>query len=179
MINRKRRKFRFAPGGHSSFCSFVNSFVHVVMYSYYGLAAIGPSMAPYIWWKKYITKLQLTQFIIVFTHCFQLLFRECDYPRIFMSYIGFYSVLFLFMFSDFYVKAYRKSLADAKSALSAKSMISESESKSDVGNLSNGSSSSSKLSQNIVPLETVHQNHSLESSKVPQKSLNQVIKKLM
>ena len=98
---------RFAPGGHSSFCSFVNSFVHVIMYTYYGMAAIGPSMAPFIWWKKYITKLQLVQFVIVFTHCFQLLFRECDYPRIFMAYIGLYSVLFLCMFSDFYKKAYK------------------------------------------------------------------------
>lgn len=40
---------RFAPGGHSSFVSFVNSFVHVIMYLYYGLAACGPQMAPYIW----------------------------------------------------------------------------------------------------------------------------------
>lgn len=75
---------RFAPGGHSSFCSFVNSFVHVVMYTYYGLAAIGPHLQPYLWWKKYITRLQLTQFVLVLLHCFQLLFRDCDYPRIFM-----------------------------------------------------------------------------------------------
>lgn len=99
---------RFAPGGHSSFCSFVNSFVHVVMYSYYGLSALGPHMQKYLFWKKYITKIQLTQFMLVMGHSFQLLFRECDYPRIFMAYIGFYSILFMFMFSDFYIKAYRK-----------------------------------------------------------------------
>lgn len=79
------------------------------MYSYYGLAAIGPHLQPYLWWKKYITKLQLTQFVLVMTHCFQLLFRDCDYPRIFMIYISFYAVLFLFMFSDFYTKAYTSS----------------------------------------------------------------------
>lgn len=38
-----------------------NSFVHVVMYAYYGLSAIGPQMRPYLWWKRYITKLQLVR----------------------------------------------------------------------------------------------------------------------
>ena len=37
----------------------LNSFVHTVMYAYYGLSAIGPHMRPYLWWKRYITKLQL------------------------------------------------------------------------------------------------------------------------
>lgn len=99
---------RYAPGGHSSFCSFVNSFVHVIMYAYYGLAALGPHMQPYLFWKKYITTIQLTQFVTVTAHSFQLLFRECDYPRIFMAYIGFYSVLFFFMFNEFYAQAYKK-----------------------------------------------------------------------
>lgn len=38
-----------------------NSFVHVIMYAYYGLSAIGPQMRPYLWWKRYITKLQLVR----------------------------------------------------------------------------------------------------------------------
>ena len=38
---------------------FLNSFVHVIMYSYYLLAALGPQVQKYLWWKKYITKLQL------------------------------------------------------------------------------------------------------------------------
>ena len=29
------------------------------MYIYYGLAAMGPSVQPYLWWKKYLTKLQV------------------------------------------------------------------------------------------------------------------------
>jgi len=37
----------------------VNSFIHTLMYVYYGLAAIGPSMQKYLWWKRYMTKLQL------------------------------------------------------------------------------------------------------------------------
>ena len=29
------------------------------MYGYYGLAAIGPHMQKYLWWKKYLTMIQL------------------------------------------------------------------------------------------------------------------------
>jgi len=39
----------------------VNSFIHTLMYVYYGLAAIGPSMQKYLWWKRYMTKLQLVR----------------------------------------------------------------------------------------------------------------------
>ena len=37
----------------------INSAVHVIMYGYYCLAAFGPHMQKYLWWKKYITKIQL------------------------------------------------------------------------------------------------------------------------
>ena len=34
---------KFIPGGHASFFGLLNSFVHIVMYSYYMLAAMGPA----------------------------------------------------------------------------------------------------------------------------------------
>ena len=37
----------------------MNSFVHVVMYAYYGLSAFGPTVQKYLWWKKHITCIQL------------------------------------------------------------------------------------------------------------------------
>jgi hypothetical protein len=37
----------------------INSFVHIIMYSYYLLAALGPEVQKYLWWKKYITTLQM------------------------------------------------------------------------------------------------------------------------
>ncbi|CAG2118165.1 unnamed protein product, partial [Medioppia subpectinata] len=40
------------------FC-LLNSIVHTVMYSYYLLSAFGPQIQPYLWWKRYITRLQL------------------------------------------------------------------------------------------------------------------------
>ncbi|XP_022698520.1 elongation of very long chain fatty acids protein AAEL008004-like [Varroa jacobsoni] len=98
---------KFTPGGHSTFFAFVNSLVHVLMYFYYGLAAIGPHMHKYLWWKQYMTSFQMVQFIAIFVHSFQLLFRpDCDYPRGFMWWIGFHAIMFWFLFADFYKNAY-------------------------------------------------------------------------
>lgn len=41
------------------FTGVINSFVHIIMYTYYMLAAIGPHLHKYLWWKKYITDLQM------------------------------------------------------------------------------------------------------------------------
>lgn len=47
------------PGGMGSFHAMVNSTVHVIMYFYYGLAAAGPRFQKFLWWKKYMTAIQL------------------------------------------------------------------------------------------------------------------------
>ena len=41
------------------FGAMVNSFIHVLMYTYYGLSALGPHMQKYLWWKRYLTVMQL------------------------------------------------------------------------------------------------------------------------
>lgn len=42
-----------------SFHAMVNSTVHIIMYFYYGLAAAGPRFQKFLWWKKYMTAIQL------------------------------------------------------------------------------------------------------------------------
>lgn len=64
---------KFYPGGHSVFTGFINSIIHVVMYSYYLVSAFQPQYKNNIWWKKYITQMQIVsinQFyhIIAFRH---------------------------------------------------------------------------------------------------------------
>lgn len=49
----------FSAGGMGSFHAMVNSVVHVIMYFYYGLSAAGPRFQKYLWWKKYMTAIQL------------------------------------------------------------------------------------------------------------------------
>lgn len=99
------------------------------MYFYYALAAIGPHMSKYLFWKRHMTTIQMAsgtrrrtsyamlliacpspqvQFVLIFAHSFQLLFVECDYPDIFMWWIGAHAVLFWFLFWDFYKQAYIK-----------------------------------------------------------------------
>lgn len=55
------------------------------------------------------------QFVLIFSHQFQLLFTSCDYPPGFMIFIGLHGVLFLFLFSDFYRTKYQSAESKKKS----------------------------------------------------------------
>lgn len=97
------------PGGMGTFHAMVNVVVHFIMYTYYGISALGPQYQKYLWWKKYLTGIQISQFIIVCIHSSQLLFIECSYPGIFVLAIAFYQFMFLCLFTNFYIKSYMKS----------------------------------------------------------------------
>nr|XP_018901260.1 PREDICTED: elongation of very long chain fatty acids protein 1 [Bemisia tabaci] len=105
---------KYFPGGHGTFIGLVNSFIHIIMYTYYMLAAFGPKMQPYLWWKKYITTLQLGQFLATFLHSCQLLIYDCGYPRFAMYFVLPNAAFFFWLFSDFYRKAYSNSKAGSR-----------------------------------------------------------------
>lgn len=88
------------------FPALVNSFIHVVMYSYYGLAAIGPHMQPYLWWKKYLTILQLVQFAGALILGINAIVNGCDFPMWMQYTLCGYMSSFLVLFGKFYVKEY-------------------------------------------------------------------------
>lgn len=100
---------------------------HIVMYSYYFLAALGPKIQPYLWWKKYLTVLQMVQFILVVLHAFQLLFIDCNYPKVFVWWIGLHGVMFYFLFRNFYNQSYGK--RKSPNALTKKETESQNEKK--------------------------------------------------
>nr|BBF94995.1 elongation of very long chain fatty acids protein 15 [Orthetrum albistylum] len=114
---------KFTPGGHSTFFGLLNTFVHIVMYFYYMVAAIGPQLQKYLWWKKYLTALQMIQFVLVMVHAFQLLFVDCNYPRAFVWWIGMHAVMFYFLFSDFYKQTYKKKAAKAQARRAALALV--------------------------------------------------------
>uniref|UniRef100_A0A0A9X8R0 Elongation of very long chain fatty acids protein n=2 Tax=Lygus hesperus TaxID=30085 RepID=A0A0A9X8R0_LYGHE len=89
------------PGGQAVFFGILNSFVHVIMYSYYLLAALGPEFKKYLWWKKYLTIIQLVQFVLIFFHTMQLFFIDCAVPILFGYLISGYAALFIALFSRF------------------------------------------------------------------------------
>jgi hypothetical protein len=100
---------KFTPGGHSSFFGFLNTFVHIIMYTYYMLAAMGPKVQKYLWWKKYLTVLQMVQFVLVMIHSFQLfIWNDCNYPIGFAYFIGAHAVMFYFLFANFYKSTYKQ-----------------------------------------------------------------------
>ncbi|KAL1432869.1 hypothetical protein MTO96_001866 [Rhipicephalus appendiculatus] len=71
---------RFAPAGQPALGIALNTFVHIVMYTYYFLASFGPRMRKYLWWKRHLTTLQIVQFIIIIVHMSVPLFVECGFP---------------------------------------------------------------------------------------------------
>lgn len=46
-------------GGNATLPNLINNFVHVCMYLYYMMSAMGPQYQKYLWWKKYMTELQI------------------------------------------------------------------------------------------------------------------------
>ncbi|KPP71413.1 elongation of very long chain fatty acids protein 1-like [Scleropages formosus] len=97
-----------APGGMGSFHAMVNAAVHVIMYFYYGLSAAGPRFQKFLWWKKYMTAIQLIQFVLVSVHISQYYFMEkCDYQvPLFIHLIWIYGTFFFVLFSNFWIQAY-------------------------------------------------------------------------
>ncbi|XP_058818388.1 elongation of very long chain fatty acids protein AAEL008004-like [Topomyia yanbarensis] len=100
---------KFLSGSHATLLGLINSFVHVIMYFYYFLTSFRPELKNSLWWKKYITQVQMFQFLILMIHFgAPLLLGYCNYPT-FVLFIGFSQNIFMFtLFADFYVKAYLK-----------------------------------------------------------------------
>lgn len=97
---------RFLPGGHGTLLGMINSFIHIIMYGYYLVASLGPQYQKYLWWKKHLTTMQMVQFCIIFIHNGQVLFRDCNYPKIITFLLGTQALFFLALFGNFYHKTY-------------------------------------------------------------------------
>ena len=94
----------------------LNCFCHVIMYSYYALSGLGPAVQKYLWWKRYITQVQLTQFAIIGVYGVILNLFQVDYPMIYRIMPISQGPIFFAMFANFYIKSYRRAKAAAKTA---------------------------------------------------------------
>lgn len=99
---------KVVPGGHASLLPIVNSFVHSIMYFYYFLTSINSEVKKSIWWKKYVTQMQLAQFVLLTIHFSWPLIieRNCDYPKIMLLCGVVQNLFMLILFSDFYKRSY-------------------------------------------------------------------------
>ncbi|XP_028966799.1 elongation of very long chain fatty acids protein 4-like [Galendromus occidentalis] len=96
-------------GGQPMAGTAINMFVHVIMYTYYFLASFGKRFEKYLFWKKYLTQLQLLQFIFCMVHILVPLFdSRCSIPLDHVAVVIVPVIFFLAMFSRFYVHTYLK-----------------------------------------------------------------------
>ncbi len=91
--------WRYHAFTHAAIPSFLNSLVHVVMYTYYAMSAINIPCS----WKKYLTQFQMTQFVLLILHGVYGMITTDE--GIFTIY-AFYEFTLLLLFLSFYIKSY-------------------------------------------------------------------------
>ncbi|PNF22829.1 Elongation of very long chain fatty acids protein 7 [Cryptotermes secundus] len=100
---------KYLPGGHLTLLGPVNSFVHIVMYTYYFITATWPEFRNKLWWKRHLTEMQMIQFLVIFLHSSLVFTQEtCAYPKPFALVHVIQCGVMFFLFLDFYLKTYRK-----------------------------------------------------------------------
>ncbi|XP_050180544.1 elongation of very long chain fatty acids protein 4-like isoform X4 [Myiozetetes cayanensis] len=103
---------KYVPGGQAFFIGMLNSFVHIFMYGYYALASLGPRMHRHLWWKRYLTIMQLCQFVAIAAHSSYNLFTECPFPDGFNAAVFLYILSLMALFLHFYYRTYVRGKQD-------------------------------------------------------------------
>lgn len=98
--------YKISPGGNMALFPLLNSAIHTVMYTYYGLSTF-PNVQKYLWWKKYLTTAQMVQFVIVMVHSLHVLVLPgCHFPKVLLYLSLSNALLFLVLFYSFFRRAY-------------------------------------------------------------------------
>ncbi len=98
----------FYPGGNSMFGAANNSIIHIIMYTYYFIAALGPEYKKYLGWKKYLTMLQIAQFWLNLGFLLNFWRETCEFPSFMVYLITGYMISFIVLFTNFYLLTYKK-----------------------------------------------------------------------
>ena len=97
---------KYVAGGSSFLGAMCNCYVHVLMYSYYFLAACGPSVRKWLWWKKYLTLIQIVQFVFALVMGLNAIRVGCDFPLWMQYSANAYMFSFLVLFGRFWHQEY-------------------------------------------------------------------------
>ncbi|XP_029851716.3 elongation of very long chain fatty acids protein AAEL008004-like [Ixodes scapularis] len=98
----------FGGGGQLVMVLCFNTLVHVVMYGYYFLSSLGPRIQRYLWWKRYLTRLQIFQIAFLTVHACIPLVYDCGYPKALILVALPQSFLVLGLFVNFYIQSYTR-----------------------------------------------------------------------
>ncbi|CAG2118944.1 unnamed protein product, partial [Medioppia subpectinata] len=98
---------KLTPEVQYGFGPLINSFIHVIMYFYYYMSTFGPAVRPYLWWKRYLTGLQLIQFMLIIVNCLRVfVVADCGLSHAFMSSLVFIACVLFVLFLSFYYNTY-------------------------------------------------------------------------
>ncbi|KAG8195044.1 hypothetical protein JTE90_029624 [Oedothorax gibbosus] len=86
----------------------INCNIHVIMYLYYGLSAFGPQMQKYLWWKKHLTSMQITQFCIIQLYMMVGFLTGCEYFEALELSLFSTVTAILVLFLNFYRKTFKE-----------------------------------------------------------------------
>lgn len=94
---------KYIPGGNIVIIPLINTLIHSIMYAYYGMTAAGRN----VWWKQYLTLMQVIQFIIFGIHSIYTATRpNCSYSMVYNIAELFYAAVFFVLFANFYRRTY-------------------------------------------------------------------------
>lgn len=89
------------------YAGYINLPIHVIMYSYYCLSTF-PKLKRYLWWKKYLTSIQIIQFCLDLVHGLQILyFPSCKFHTLTYIQVGF-AISYIVLFCNFFISRYIK-----------------------------------------------------------------------
>ena len=65
-------------------------------------------MTPFLWWKRYLTQLQIVQFVLLLTYGLYFAFFNQGYHPFFTWDVLLQTPLYLYLFTSFYLRSYKK-----------------------------------------------------------------------
>ncbi|XP_037049972.1 elongation of very long chain fatty acids protein AAEL008004-like isoform X3 [Bradysia coprophila] len=97
----------WSPGGHFMILGVINSFVHVIMYTYYLFSVFKPQLQRNVAIKRSVTTIQMIQFLLLM-FCFgrPLLNPDCPLPKMFLFEVVAQNVFLFCLFANFYYRNY-------------------------------------------------------------------------
>lgn len=113
---------KFAPVAVNAWFPLLNSFVHTLMYGYFGLMALNNSLSENVQkklhqFKPWMTRIQIIQFLLAIVHWAVLTLeatndKSCTLPTTYFYLNLGNALLFLALFTNFYRQSYTKKVVD-------------------------------------------------------------------
>jgi len=86
----------------------INSFVHMLMYTYYLLSSYPSLQSKLYWFKPILTVIQLIQFVLICGHCIVAVLPSCPASGIFFKLQIANLIMLTILFSHFFITNYLK-----------------------------------------------------------------------